>query len=34
MPNWGEVLKEIDETSVANPLDVVRRKYLGIFGKH
>lgn len=32
MPNWGEVLKEIQELGVRDPncaaLDIVRRKYL------
>lgn len=28
MPNWGEVLQEIQGTTVENPLDSVRRKYL------
>lgn len=28
MPNWGEVLKEIQGTQVDNPLDMIRRKYL------
>lgn len=30
MPNWGEVLTEIEGTRVDNPLDIVRRKYLKI----
>lgn len=30
MPNWGEVLNEIDGIRVDNPLDTVRRKYLSI----
>lgn len=28
MPNWGEVLKEIEGTRIDNQLDYVRRKYL------
>lgn len=28
MPNWGEVLKEIEEEGRLSPLDKVRRKYL------
>lgn len=30
MPNWGEVLAEIQGAKIDNPLDVVRRKYLDI----
>ena len=30
MPNWGEVLSEIQAVQVDNPLDIVRRKYLNI----
>ena len=28
MPNWGEVLCEIQNESRRNPLDLARRKYL------
>lgn len=28
MPNWGQVLNEIQGTRVENPLDTIRRKYL------
>lgn len=28
MPNWGEVLKEIQGYQIDSPLDVIRRKYL------
>ncbi len=28
MPNWGDVLKEIQEEGILSPLDKVRRKYL------
>lgn len=28
MPNWGEVLKELQDLSAVHPLDSVRRKYL------
>lgn len=34
MPNWGEVLKEIQETNINNPLDTTRRKYLNIMYKY
>ena len=34
MPSWGEVLKEIEETKVHNPLDIVRRKYLKIMSQY
>lgn len=34
MPNWGEVLTEIQEARIDNPLDVVRRKYLAIMNKY
>ena len=34
MPSWGEVLKEIEETKVNNPLDIVRRKYLKIMNQY
>lgn len=30
MPDWGQVLTEIQGTRIDNPLDTVRRKYLGI----
>lgn len=30
MPNWGEVLTEIQGTRVDNPLDSIRRKYLEV----
>ena len=28
MPNWGQVLNEIQGMRVENPLDTIRRKYL------
>ena len=28
MPNWGQVLNEIQGMRVDNPLDTIRRKYL------
>ncbi|NLZ36240.1 MAG: S49 family peptidase [Clostridiales bacterium] len=34
MPNWGQVLTEIQGTRVDNPLDIVRRKYLGIMHEY
>lgn len=34
MPNWGEVLTEIQGTRVDNPLDIVRRKYLKIMHEY
>lgn len=34
MPNWGEVLKEIQETNIDNPLDTTRRKYLNIMHEY
>ena len=34
MPNWGQVLNEIQGTSIDNPLDIVRRKYLAIMHKY
>jgi hypothetical protein len=34
MPNWVEVLQEIQGTKVDNPLDVTRRKYLEIMHKY
>lgn len=34
MPNWGEILKEIQGVVVGNPLDVVRRKYLATMEKY
>lgn len=30
MPNWGEVLAELQGTQINNPLDIVRRKYLKV----
>ena len=30
MPNWGQVLNEIQGMRVENPLDTIRRKYLAI----
>lgn len=30
MPNWGEVLTEIQGTQITNPLDTIRHKYLEI----
>ena len=34
MPNWVQVLQEIQGTKVDNPLDSVRRKYLSIMNKY
>lgn len=34
MPNWGEVLQEIQGTKIDNPLDVIRRKYLKIMNTY
>ncbi len=34
MPNWGEVLAEIQGTSIDNPLDLTRRKYLNIMHRY
>lgn len=34
MPNWGEILKEIQGVIVENPLDIVRRKYLATMYKY
>lgn len=34
MPNWGEVLTEIQGTFIDNPLDLIRHKYLGIMHKY
>jgi len=34
MPNWGEVLTEIQGTTINNPLDLVRRKYLKIMNSY
>lgn len=34
MPNWGEVLKEIQGANIDNPLDITRRKYLKIMNKY
>lgn len=33
MPDWGEVLQQIQGTQVENPLDTIRRKYLLILHK-
>ena len=30
MPNWGEVLSEIQSVQIENPLDIIRRKYLDV----
>ena len=34
MPNWGQVLAEIQGTRVDNPLDTIRRKYLKIMNEY
>ena len=34
MPNWGQVLTEIQGTRVDNPLDTIRRKYLKIMHEY
>ncbi|MBQ9582524.1 MAG: hypothetical protein IJQ63_10165 [Synergistaceae bacterium] len=34
MPNWAEVLHEIQGVQVENPLDTVRRKYLELMHKY
>lgn len=34
MPNWGEVLTEIQGTRIDNPLDTVRRKYLKVMNEY
>lgn len=34
MPNWVEVLKELQLSRIDNPLDVTRRKYLKIMNKY
>lgn len=34
MPNWGEVLTEIQGVGKQNPLDSVRRRYLAIMNKY
>lgn len=34
MPDWGQVLKEIQGTQIKNPLDTARHKYLGIMNKY
>ena len=34
MPNWGQVLNEIQGMQVNNPLDIVRRKYLLTMNKY
>ena len=34
MPNWGQVLNEIQGMRVENPLDTIRRKYLASMNKY
>lgn len=34
MPNWTEVLKEIQGTRIDNPLDLTRKKYLAILNEY
>lgn len=34
MPSWGQVLSEIQSAVIENPLDAIRRKYLGIMNKY
>ena len=34
MPNWSEVLQEIQGTRIDNPLDITRRKYLSTMNKY
>ena len=34
MPNWGQVLSELQETGKKNPLDIARRKYLAIMNRY
>ncbi|MBP3753560.1 MAG: serine protease [Lachnospiraceae bacterium] len=34
MPNWGEVLAELQGMKIENPLDTLRHKYLGIMNKY
>lgn len=34
MPNWGQVLAEIQGTQADNPLDIIRRKYLKIMHEY
>lgn len=34
LPNWGQVLNEIQGMRVENPLDSIRRKYLSIMNKY
>lgn len=34
MPNWGEVLSEVQSVQVNNPLDIIRRKYLSIMHQY
>ena len=34
MPNWGEVLSEIQGIRIGNPLDIIRRKYLQIMNAY
>lgn len=33
MPNWNEILKEIKEHEIGNPLDIVRRRYIANLNK-
>ncbi len=34
MPNWGQVLNEIQGMHIENPLDTIRKKYLAIMHKY
>ena len=34
MPNWGEILKEMQSVQVQHPYDIVRHKYLSNLGAH
>lgn len=34
MPNWGEVLSEIQSVQIENPLDIIRRKYLDVMHQY
>ena len=34
MPNWGEVLSEVQSIKIENPLDNIRQKYLGIMNEY
>ena len=34
MPNWGEVLEEIQGARIENPLDLTRRKYLKLMNQY